>query len=641
MKIVSRRAAAAFSHDIVMAAVSFWLSFYLRVGDDIAHYSHSLLWTYDGAFTLVAAGVFFWAGLYRGIWRYASLPDLLGLARAASLVILIFFSAAFIVTRLEGLPRSLVSINWLVLMALLGGPRFAYRLFKDGSLRQILDTAGSKAIPILLIGVGDEADLFIRANYRDADRLYRVVGIVTRDERRVGRDIGGVPVLGTLNDIKEIVKRLERRGDKPQRFILSGRGVDGPTVALLLDIADGLGISLARLPRFTEFRETRTDTPRPIEPVAIEDLLGRPQTVLDRAGMHGLVHGKHVLVTGAGGTIGSELVRQLAAFEPACLTLLDNNEYALYSIDREIMERFPALPRRALIGDVRDSRRVDEVMATEKPELVFHAAALKHVPMVEANPGEGLLTNVLGTRHVAEACRTHRVKAMVMISTDKAVNPANVMGASKRLAESICQALDLIESRHAAGTRFVTVRFGNVLGSTGSVVPLFQRQLAAGGPLTVTHPDISRYFMTTREAVELVLQASALAGADKNARGKIFVLDMGEPVKIAELARQMIRLAGLKPDKDIKIEFIGLRPGEKLHEELFHDQEALVATEAAGIRLAAPRTIDYAMLSRALDELAEHAREGRTERVLVVLRNLVPEYAANAAAPARAATKEA
>ncbi len=638
MTIVSRRAAAAFTHDIVMAAISFWLSFYLRVGDDIAHYSHELIWAYDLIFAATAAAVFYASGLYRGIWRYASLPDLLGLARAVTLVILIYFPLMFLVTRLEALPRSIVGINWLVLMALLGGPRFAYRLLKDGSLRNILRVDASRtSVPVLLIGAGEGADLFIRTTYRDAQRAYRVVGIVSDDGQRVGREIGGVTVLGTIDDLRQVVGQLAAKGDKPQRFILTGRELDGATVRHLLDVADGLGIPLARLPRLTEFKDTRADATQPIEPVAIEDLLGRPQTVLERESMRALIAGRRVLITGAGGTIGSELTRQIAAFGPARLALLDNGEYALYAIEREIIERFPNVAHAALIADVRDSRRVDAVLAAERPELVFHAAALKHVPMVEANPLEGMLTNALGTRHVADSCRAHGVRAMVMISTDKAVNPANVMGASKRLAESICQALDVLEARHAVGTRFVTVRFGNVLGSTGSVVPLFQRQLAAGGPLTVTHPEISRYFMTTREAVELVLQSSALASADDAARGKLFVLDMGEPVKIVDLARQMIRLAGKRPDRDIKIEFVGLRPGEKLHEELFHEQEALMPTRVSGIRLAAPRVFDYAMLSRALDELAEHAREGRTDRALVVLRNLVPEYVANAAAAERTA----
>jgi O-antigen biosynthesis protein WbqV len=267
-------------------------------------------------------------------------------------------------------------------------------------------------------------------------------------------------------------------------------------------------------------------------------------------------------------------------------------------------------------------------MAGEQPQIVFHAAAMKHVPMVEANPLEGVLTNVAGSRNVGEAARAHGARLLVMISTDKAVDPASVMGATKRLAEAICQALDLVEARHAgAGTRFVTVRFGNVLGSTGSVVPLFTRQLAAGGPLSVTHPEVSRFFMTVREAVELVLEAASTTGAEEaQSRGKIFVLDMGEPVRIVDLARQMIRLAGLRPDRDIKLEFVGLRPGEKLHEALFHDAEAPVPTANPALRLAAPRASDYAVLARSLDELEEQARAGFVDRTLHLLQRLVPEY---------------
>ena len=305
---------------------------------------------------------------------------------------------------------------------------------------------------------------------------------------------------------------------------------------------------------------------------------------------------------------------------------------ALYAIDMELRERFPEILRLPFLRDVRERGQIDAVVAAEQPEIVFHAAALKHLPMVEANPIEGALTNVVGSRNVAESARAHGVPLVVMISTDKAVNPTSVMGATKRLAESFCQALDLDEARRhgpaGPGTRFVTVRFGNVLGSTGSVVPLFARQLAAGGPLTVTDPEVSRFFMTVREAVELVLQAAALSPAAdaSDARGKIFVLDMGEPVKIVDLARQMIRLAGLRPDRDIKLEFIGLRPGEKLREELFHVAEAVIPTGNPAIRLAAPRTADYPMLARSIDELEEHARARREERVLQLLDRLVPEY---------------
>jgi FlaA1/EpsC-like NDP-sugar epimerase len=635
----SNRANAAFCHDLFMAALSFLLSFYLRVGGGIAAYSWQLIGVYDLSFTLIAGLVFWWTGLYRGIWRYASSPDMLALLRAVTIVMLLFFPAMFVVTRLDELPRSTPFINWLVLMALLGGPRFAYRAYKDRGLGHMLERVDySHTIPVLLIGARDGAAMFIHAMASDPERLYRVVGIISdsSSNSRVGRDIAGVPVLGTIADLPEVVSALDRNGERPQRMIIAAQSIDGATVSRLLDVAETLTIPLARLPRLTEFKSTGAEEPT-IEPVAIEDLLGRPQAVLDRPGMQALIAGRRVLVTGAGGTIGSELARQIAAYGPARLVLVDNNEFALYTIDRELAERHAALPRQALIGDVRDRFRIEEIIAGERPELVFHAAALKHVPMVEANPVEGILTNALGTRFVAEACRAHGVRAMVLISTDKAVNPTNVMGASKRLAESICQALDVLESRKAEGTHFVTVRFGNVLGSTGSVVPLFQRQLAMGGPLTVTHPEVQRFFMTVREAVELVLEASALAMTSREERGRIFVLDMGEPVKIVDLARQMIRLAGKKPDIDIKITFIGLRPGEKLYEELFYANEPLVPTAAAGIRLAAPRIIDYAMLQRSLDELAEHARERRQERVLALLGKLVPEFAAGAATLSRTA----
>ena len=624
MKVTSR-AFATFVHDIVMAALSFILAFYLRVGADIAHYPISLLATYDLAFAATAAVIFRWSGLYRGIWRFASLPDLLALLRAVTLIILVFFPIMFVLTRLSEIPRSLFGINWLLLMALLGGPRFAYRVLKDRGLDHVFENKTYTPVPILLIGARDGAALFLRALGRDPGRPYRVVGILADSAARVDRDIAGIPVLGTFDDIAAVVERLTHDDVRPQRLIVC-QELDRPAAQQLLDFSEASGIPLARVPRITEFREANGDELQRIEPVAIEDLLGRPQTVLDRDGMRALIAGRRVLVTGAGGTIGGELARQIAAYVPARLALLDNGEYALYSIDQEIKERFPDLQRQAIIADVRERRRVDEVMAAERPELVFHAAALKHVPMVEANPVEGIVTNVLGTRNVAEASRAHGVAAMVMISTDKAVNPANVMGASKRLAEGLCQSLDIVEARRDRGTRYVTVRFGNVLGSTGSVVPLFQRQLAAGGPLTVTHPEISRFFMTVREAVELVLQASALAGSESEARGKVFVLDMGEPVKIVDLAKQMIRLAGKRPDEDIKIDFIGLRPGEKLYEELFYANETLLPTKIGGIRLAAPRASDYAMLARALDELAEQAREGHDDRVLAQLRTLVPEY---------------
>jgi FlaA1/EpsC-like NDP-sugar epimerase len=625
----NRQAALAFLHDVMMAAVSLVVSLYLRLGNRLLEYEPRLTAIYIVGFTLIAGSVFLLTGLYRGIWRYASLPDLFNIARAVSLTELAFLPIMFVLTRLETFPRSTLLIDWFVLIALLGGPRLAYRLFKDRGLDHILERLNHQTVPVLLISAKEGADTFIREMRRDSRAVYHVVGVLADTPSRVGREIYRVPVLGTIEELEAVVGQLDRRSKRPQKLIITAQNLPGDQVRRLLDRADALAIPLARLPRLTDFQRNLDNPERAIEPIAIEDLLGRPQAVLDRDGMARLIRGRRVLVTGAGGTIGAELARQIAAFSPARLVLADNSEFALYSVEMELRERFPALTMVPLLRDVRERVEVDEVLGTQQPQIVFHAAALKHLPMVEANPIEGVLTNVIGSRNVAEAARTFGVSLVVMISTDKAVNPTSVMGATKRIAESYCQALDLYEARQRTplgdGTRYVTVRFGNVLGSTGSVVPLFQRQLAAGGPLTVTDPEVTRFFMTVREAVELVLQASALS-PETDTRGRIFVLDMGEPVKIVDLAHQMIRLAGLRPDRDVAIEFIGLRPGEKLHEELFHPAEPLIPTASPAIRLATPRTADYAMLARSIGELDEMARARREERVLQLLERMVPEY---------------
>jgi len=640
----SRRALLAFAHDVAMAALSLVASLYLRIGNDILDYEPKLTAIYVAGFTLIAAGVFLLTGLYRGIWRFASLPDLFNITRAVSLTVLVFLPVMFVLTRLETFPRSILLIDWFVLIALLGGPRLAYRLFKDRGLDHILERVKHQSVPVLLISAKEGADTFIREMKRDPRAVYHVVGVLADTPSRVGREIYRVPILGTIDSLETVVEHLDRRGKRPQKLLITAQNLPGEQVRQLLDRADALAIPLARLPRLTDFQRNLDNPERALEPIALEDLLGRSQAVLDRDGMAQLIQSRRVLVTGAGGTIGAELARQIAAFFPGRLVLVDNSEFALYGIEMELRERFPALTMVPLLRDVRERAEVDEVMGAEKPEIVFHAAALKHLPMVEANPIEGVLTNVIGSRNVAEAARAFGASLVVMISTDKAVNPTSVMGATKRIAESFCQALDLYEARRRAplgqGTRYVTVRFGNVLGSTGSVVPLFQRQLAAGGPLTVTDPEVSRFFMTVREAVELVLQASALSpeGGAPDTRGKIFVLDMGEPVKIVDLAHQMIRLAGLRPDRDIAIEFIGLRPAEKLHEELFHPAEPLMPTASPAIRLAAPRTADYAMLARSVDELEEVARSRREERVLQLLERLVPEYRRNTPGPRAAAS---
>ena len=645
-----KRASTAFAHDVVMAAASFVIAVGLRMGEAGIFLSNESLLSALGLFTAVAAGVFWFMGLYRGIWRYASLNDVTAIIKAVTLVILVFAAVTFMVTRLEAVPRSALLINWFVLVILLSAPRMIYRVIKDHGLRHVLEQTQGARVPVLVVGVDDSAELFIREMARDPSAGYEVLGLVDTQGDSDGREIRGVPVLGKLDELPRVLTEVARREQPPRRLILTRR-LEREAMSELLDLAGARGMTIARLPRLTDFQKSEASGETlEVRPIAIEDLLGRTQTPLDRAAMRDLIADRRVLVTGAGGSIGSELVRQIAGLGPRQISLLDSSEHNLYAIDLELSEAQPALDRSAILGNVRDRGFIDLTLAEEKPELVFHAAALKHVPMVEANPLEGLHTNVCGTRNVADACLAADVHAMVLISTDKAINPANVMGASKRLAESYCQALDLAErGRHRQGdrpaTRFVTLRFGNVLGSTGSVVPLFQRQLERGGPLTVTHPEVSRYFMTVKEAVELVLQGAALS-IDKpvDDAGKIYVLDMGAPIKIADLARQMIRLAGLRPGKDVEIAYSGLRPGEKISEELFHDQEPMLQTPHPGLRLAAPRTVNLELLSRGLDELAESIGGRDETAALGVLRRLVPDYRAHSgtesAAPLRAIASE-
>lgn len=608
-------------HDAGMAGLSFVLSLYIRLGADQWDQAQDYVWPATIGFTLVSVVVFGYMRLYRGLWRYASMQDMVAIVKAVTLCVLIFAVLMFTMTRLAGMPRSVPFINWMLLSFMLGGPRFLYRACKDRTFTFSFALREAARIPVLLIGAGDQAEQFIRDMARDPRAPYAVVGLVGSGPAQKGRTIHRVRILGDTLALEHIIRKLERKGLKPQKLIVAD-DAGGSDIRTLLEVADAMGIPLARLPRLSEFKFGMSDRLE-VRPIAVEDLLGRAQNVLDRDSMRELVGGKRVLVTGAGGTIGGELTRQLAAFKPAELILIEASEFNLYHIDLQIRQAFPELKLTIVLCDVRDVRHVEAVFAQHKPQLVFHAAAIKHVPMAEINIEEAILTNVFGTLIIAETSLKHDVQAMVMISTDKAVNPGNVMGATKRLAESFCQALGSTEKK---GTKFITVRFGNVLGSTGSVVPLFQEQLKRGGPLTVTHPDITRYFMTVREAVELVLQAAVLGVGMTERQECIFVLDMGQPVKIYDLAVQMVKLAGLRPDEDIKIEFTGLRPGEKLFEELFHDAESVVKTRHDSISLASPRFADMTSLRKSLDTLYAHCSMRRTEEALALLKQLVPEF---------------
>ncbi|MBM3569125.1 MAG: polysaccharide biosynthesis protein [Alphaproteobacteria bacterium] len=596
-------------HDVAMAAAAFELAVWLRYQTYGLPQPFFFLWEATLLFAAVAAPVFWWVGMYRGIWHYASGRDLAAIAKGVTLALLVFLPLLFFLTRLELFPRTVLIILWPLLIVMLAGPRFFYRWLKDGNLAAVFERDPGESVPVLLAGAGDSADTFIREMARMRPAPYRVVGLLDHRDNRIGRDIRGIRVEGALADLAAVVERLKARGQAPQRVIVAADRIEGEAVRGLVEETDRLGLALSRLPRLTDFAGAGRLEVRPIE---VEDLLGRPQKVLDRDAMARLIQGRRVLVTGAGGTIGGELARQIAGFGPAELTLLDHGEYALYAIDLDLAERHPALVRRAILADVADEKRIAAIFADLKPELVFHAAALKHVPLCEDNPAMALRTNVQGTRTVAAACRAAGTAAMVLISTDKAVAPRSVMGASKRLAELVC----LAEARAPGAPRIAVVRFGNVLGSTGSVVPLFQRQLAAGGPLTVTDAETTRYFMTCREAVELVLQASALPAE----AGRLFVLDMGAPVRIRDLARQMIRLSGRR---EVEIRYTGLRPGEKLHEVLVESGTALRPTAVEGVMAAEVQAmIDAAQLAARLAALP--AENGA---VRAALRALVPDYA--------------
>ena len=602
-----RSRGSAIAHDLLMIPVAwlgaFWLRFNLEsIPADFLDQALLLL-----PVVVVLQGLtFLYFGLYRGVWRFASLPDLTRILQAVAVGTAVCALATFLMTRMLYVPRASFPLFAVLLVVLLSGPRLAYRWFKD----RWHGAADLKAV--LIVGAGKAGEELARSLLRDPSCGYRPIGFVDDDPSKKGRDVRGIRVLGHCGRMSEVAAHTGA-----DLVAIAIPSASTTQMRRLVELCEQSNVPMQTVPRTRNFASARA-TLAELRDVSIEDLLNREPARLDWSGMRNVLTARTVLVTGGGGSIGSELCRQIARLDPSRLIVMDISEFNLYRLELELRETCPALAFSIMLADVCDAAAVERVFERYRPEVVFHAAAYKHVPMLENHVREAVRVNALGTHTVAQAAARHAVDRFVLVSSDKAVNPVNAMGVSKRLAEKVCQAV----WDEAPSTRFMTVRFGNVLDSAGSVVPLFREQIARGGPVTVTDRDMERYFMTIPEACQLVIASAALGEG-----GETFVLDMGEPMRIVYLAEQMIRLAGKVPGKDIAIEFIGSRPGEKLFEELSHPVEPLGQTRYEKILLARHRRLPkhngfaarLAELRKACDAFDDPALER-------IVAELVPEY---------------
>ncbi|HEY8011129.1 MAG TPA: nucleoside-diphosphate sugar epimerase/dehydratase [Rudaea sp.] len=560
-----------------------------------------------GIVVLVQGLVLWWTGLYKGLWRFASLPDLWNILRAGVLGALGIAVALFLYNRLDTVPRGVLVVYPALLVVFLGVPRLVYRYWKDSRF----DLArGIPAKRVLVLGAGRAGETLIRELAHE--NRYRPVGMLDDNTALRGAKVHGVPVLGTLEQLPDRAREVAA-----EMLLIAMPSASNAQMQRVVELCEATNIAFRTVPRLQDVVAGRMGFNQ-LKEVAIEDLLGRDPVQLDWTAIRTGLSGARVLVTGGGGSIGAELCRQVARLGVESLSVLELSEYNLYKIEQELTQEFPDLLFNAVLGDCGDAAVCERVFGQARPQIVFHAAAFKHVPLLQTQVREAFRNNVLGTQTAAQAADRFGVGSFVLISTDKAVNPTSVMGACKRAAEIFCQNFAAKSS-----TRFITVRFGNVLDSAGSVVPLFREQIRNGGPVTVTHPQISRYFMTIPEACQLILQASVLGQG-----GEIFALDMGEPVRIAYLAEQMIRLANKVPGRDVHIVYTGLRPGEKLFEELFHSQESYRSTSHAKIFLAQPRGMSWELLNAQLTKAAQAVREYDEETLRRCLTSLLPEFAA-------------
>lgn len=550
--------------------------------------------------------------LYNSIWKYASIDEVLSIIYSITLTNIIFIIYSYVINyRLLNhqyfrFPVTVHIIFWLLSIVTLGGTRFIKRVMANDSYNNISE---SRAIRLLIVGGGDAGALLIKEIKKHKELNYDIIGVIDDDITKKKKLINGISILGNRHDIIRICNNK-----KINEIIISIPSADYNEQKEILNICKQTKCKLKTLPGIYEIIDNKVNV-RKLRDVNIEDLLGREPVNLDNNNIEKYIKGKTVMVTGGGGSIGSELCRQLAKFKPDKLLVLDIYENNTYYLQRELMQQYPDLDLRVVIASVRDREKLDYVFNKYNPDVVFHAAAHKHVPLMEDNPSEAIKNNVLGTYNVVDFSNMYNVKKFVLISTDKAVNPTNIMGATKRFCEMIIQAFDKVSN-----TEYVAVRFGNVLGSNGSVIPIFKQQIEKGGPVTVTHPEINRYFMTIPEAAQLVIQAGGIANG-----GEIFVLDMGEPVKIADLAKDLITLSGLRPDEDIKIVYTGLRPGEKLYEELLMDKKALNSTKFKKIFIEKPSNFDIENIKAKIEEFKGVINQS-DEEIFELMQKIVPTY---------------
>jgi FlaA1/EpsC-like NDP-sugar epimerase len=580
-KLVKYRAFLAAIHDILVAIFAWLMAYQLRFNFSIPADFWQSLFLIAAIAIPIQLVLFIRFGLYKGVWRFASIPDLKRIIFAATLSALIV-TALISMLKIAVVPRSVLLLNPLLLILLMGGSRFAYRAWQE---HRLYGTTTKQGVPVIILGAGEAAIALVKELARGDE--WRVVGMLDDDKTLHGRELFGVRVLGEIKQLKEFSQALS-----VSNVIVAMPSAAHQARRNAVILAQSENLTVLTVPAFDDLMSGKVSISQ-VRKVEVEDLLGRETVSLDNQGLQLLIEANAVMVSGAGGSIGSELCRQVLKYNPKQLICFDISEYALYQLEQELLQADKNTKLIFVTGDVKNAQRVQYLLSRYQPKVVFHAAAYKHVPLMEThNVAEALANNVIGTHVLASACLQAGVAKFVLISTDKAVNPTNVMGASKRLAEMVCQSL---EGGTKSKTHFVIVRFGNVLGSSGSVIPKFREQIASGGPVTVTHPDITRYFMSIPEAAQLVIQAGLMGKG-----GEIFVLDMGEAVKIAELAKDMIRLSGFSQD-EIKIKFTGLRPGEKLYEELLADDEHTQPTPHPKLRIAMARKADAAWLKKLLN----------------------------------------